>query len=119
MNCCFVVKFFSGDQLLVPIHNRSYKWGDGLFETMKVEKSRLLLEELHFERLFTSLDLLQIKRSEQFTQKNLLEKILELCRQNNCLESGRVRLAIYRKEDNSTGYSIEASPLDEKMDRWD
>src|SRR5215203_159645 len=119
MKCCFEGEFLPNDQPLVTVQNRSYKWGDGCFETMKVQHGRLILEELHFDRLFTSLDLLQISRSDQFTQAKLLENILELCRQNNCFQSARVRVAVYRKEDNTTGYSIEASPFDEKMNRWE
>lgn len=118
MKVCFNGTLCPADALLITAHNRSFKWGDGLFETIKVCEGRLLLEALHFERLFVSLRLLQIDSSGEFTQANLARQILSLCKENNCLPSARVRLAVYRTEDNTTGHLIEAIPLDEKVNRW-
>lgn len=118
MNVCFNGEFYPAGAPLLPVQNRGYKWGDGCFETMKVFSGRLLLEALHFERLFISLQLLQIEASENFTQAHLLSKILTLCQANDCLQSARVRLAVYRTETNKTGYTVEAVPLDEKVNQW-
>lgn len=118
MDVCFNGLFFPADTPLLPVQNRSYKWGDGVFETMKVFRGKLLLEDYHFERLFVSLQLLQIDCSETFTQTHLVTQVLQLCRHNNCLEHGRVRLAVYRAEENKTGYSIEAIPLEAQVNQW-
>jgi branched-chain amino acid aminotransferase len=100
------------------VQNQSYKWGDGLFETMKVFRGRLLLEAMHFERLFLSLRLLNITWENSLTQSRLVAQILQLCEQNNCIRHARIRLAVYRNEDNTAGYSIEAVPLDEQINQW-
>ena len=42
----------------------------------------------HFERLFTSLQLLQISAS--FSAEGLTENILQLCKANDCTQRGRV-----------------------------
>jgi branched-chain amino acid aminotransferase len=118
MEVCFNGQFFLADAPLLPVQNQSYKWGDGVFETMKVFRGKLLLEELHTERLFSSLQLLGIEWSIQVTRENLAIKVLELCRRNNCLSSARIRLAVFRNDDNTAGYSIEAIPLDEKVNQW-
>jgi branched-chain amino acid aminotransferase len=118
MKICFNGGFYPANASLLTVQNRSFKWGDGLFETMKVFKGRLLLESLHFERLFSSLKLLQLEASEQFTQATLVQKILALCAENNCLYCARVRLAVYRDEADQTGFSIEALPLDESLNQW-
>lgn len=118
MQVCFNGDFFPADAPLLPVQNRSFKWGDGVFETMKVFRGKLLLEALHFERLAVSLRLLGIKAVESLEQQHLAAKILELCRLNNCLPSARVRLAVFRQDDGSAGYSIEAIPLPETTNGW-
>ncbi|HET7897582.1 MAG TPA: aminotransferase class IV [Flavisolibacter sp.] len=118
MNVCVNGEFFPVDTPLLPVQNRSYKWGDGVFETMKVFRGKLLLKDLHFERLFVSLQLLEIDKTTSFTQETLLSQVLDLCLQNHCLEHARIRLAVFRNNDNSAGYSIEAIPLEEEAGRW-
>lgn len=118
MKICFNGELFLADAPLLTVQNRSFKWGDGLFETMKVFGGKLLLADLHFERLFSSLKLMQIELAEKFTQQNLVQNILALCDENNCLNCARVRLAVYRDEENQTGYSIEALPLEPEVNEW-
>lgn len=118
MEVCFNGQFFSADAPLVSVQNRSYKWGDGVFETIKVFRGKMLLEDLHAERLFSSLKLIGIEKSEQLAKNNLITQVLELCRRNNCLSSARVRLAVFRNDNNTTGYSIEAIPLEESINQW-
>lgn len=118
MNVCFNGAFFPADAPLLSVQNRSYKWGDGVFETMKVFNGKLLLEDLHFERLFVSLQLLGVEEKKSFSQNNIIAQILELCRQNNCLPHARIRLAVFRNEANKAEYSIEATPLDKMVNKW-
>ena len=46
--------FVLADQPLFTAANRSFKWGDGLFETATFYQGRLLLEAFHFERRSTA-----------------------------------------------------------------
>lgn len=118
MNVCFNGHFFPADAPLITVQNRGYKWGDGIFETMKVSEGRLLLADLHFERLLVSLQLLGIDRDESFSQEKLVKEVLTLCQQNNCLQHARIRLAVYRDEENKAGYTIEAVSLTEAVSQW-
>ncbi|MBB1283644.1 aminotransferase class IV [Flavisolibacter sp. BT320] len=118
MQVCFNGEFFPANAPLLTIQNRSFKWGDGVFETAKVFRGRLLLESLHFERLWASLRLLGTEVGKGFTQDSLVAQVLELCQRNDCLELARIRLAVYRQEDNTVGYSIEAVPLEDQINRW-
>ncbi|MCW3074452.1 MAG: hypothetical protein JWP69_1521 [Flaviaesturariibacter sp.] len=102
--------FVNADQPVLLASNRGLKYGDGVFETMRLHNGRLLLEELHFKRLFQGLQLLQINATH--LQKELLVKcIMDLCVRNNCLASARVRLAVYR-EAESSGFLIEANTIE-------
>jgi branched-chain amino acid aminotransferase len=113
---CFNNKILPASEPALTIQNRGYKWGDGVFETMKVHKGSVLFEELHFDRLSFSLKLLGI--DAPFRQKELAENILKLCSKNNCTELARVRLEVYREENGGAGYTIEAIPLDEAAMNW-
>ena len=113
---CYNGVFQPVDQPCLLVNNRSYKWGDGVFETIKVFKGRILLQSFHFERLLTSLQLLQMQ--PQFTLLELESHILALCVRNNCADLARVRLAVYRDEENTAGYTIEAIKLDQQSMNW-
>lgn len=118
MNVCVNGQFLPAAGPHLTVQNQSYKWGEGVFETAKVFRGKLLLKALHFERLFSSLRVLQINSGEAFNQAILINHILQLCEQNNCLAHARIRLAVFRNEDNSAGYSIEALSLDEGVNQW-
>jgi branched-chain amino acid aminotransferase len=100
--------------------DHSYRYGDGLFETMKIVKGNILLEEYHFERLFSGLETLKIKSPVLFTKQKISEQIKELCKKNNCEELARVRLSVSRGSgglydcDNKVFYLIESWPLEQK-----
>jgi branched-chain amino acid aminotransferase len=97
--------------------NHSYRYGDGLFETMKAANGKILLADLHFERLYKGLSLLKIKTSKVFSRQNLNEQIHDLCKKNNCEELARVRLSVSAGHgglydgDDKLDYIIECWPL--------
>ena len=108
---CHNGKFLPADSPLFTAGNRGFRYGDGVFETAKVFEGKLLLSALHFNRLFTSLQLLGIKPGPQFTPQILEENILQLCQKNSCAALARVRLAVYREEAGEAGYVIDAVEL--------
>jgi branched-chain amino acid aminotransferase len=74
--------------------DRSYRYGEGLFETIKVKNEKILLADRHFERLFKGLSLLKFSVPGFFTRQNAEREILDLCKKNNCRELARVRLSV-------------------------
>ena len=103
--------------------NRGYRYGDGLFETMKVVNESIALEQLHFERLFSGLLLLKFDIPKLVTAEKLQEEILHLCRKNECEKLARVRLSVFRgngglyDEDKTLQYVIECWPLNESVNK--
>lgn len=109
-------------QALLTADNRGLRYGDGLFETMKVVNGTVQLAPLHFERLFRGLSLLQFEPPASFTPAYLTERILELCQKNNAAKQGRVRLNVFRgngglydPENLHPNVIIEAWPLPEQQ----
>jgi len=100
--------------------DHSYRYGDGLFETMKIANRNILLEKYHFERLFSGLETLKFKIPAYFTRQKINEQVKELCKKNSAEGSARVRLSVSRGRgglydcDNDFFYLIESWPLDQK-----
>src|SRR5215217_1346154 len=113
---CLNGSFFQVKQPLLQASNRGFKYGDGLFETARFYQGRLLLAHYHFERLFSGLQLLHI--IPQFTSTQLLDLIAQLCEKNNCSAFARVRVAVYREEDNIGSFVIEATALELQKLHW-
>ena len=102
--------------------DHSYRYGDGLFETMRIVKGNILLEEYHFERLFSGLEILKFKSPALFTKQKISEQVKELCKKNSIEESAKVRLSVSRGSgglydcDNSLSYLIESWPVEQNND---
>jgi len=114
---CFNGKLVRGDEPILMASNRSYRYGDGLFETIKLQQGQLLLKDYHFERLFSGLSLLKFEIPALFTKEKLEKEIIDLCRKNDCEDLARVRLSVSRgngglyDEDNTLQWLIECWPL--------
>ena len=103
---------------LLTSSNRSFKWGDGLIETIRVQGGQIPLWPFHAERLFGSMKLLKMDRGDHLKEEEIFEQIVQLCHENHCASGSRVRLAVYREENNEAGYVIEALPLPKESIGW-
>lgn len=97
---CFNGKLISETEPVLLASNRAYRYGDGLFETIRVKDQRILLGHFHFERLFSGLSLLQYEIPVDFTISNLEEQINNLVESNHCTANARVRLSVFRGNGN-------------------
>lgn len=93
---CLNGKILPADQPVLRADNRGYRYGDGVFETMKMISGRIPLADLHMQRLFESLALLGFTQPTGFTPRKLLNNISRLARQNQCSQLARVRLSVSR-----------------------
>jgi branched-chain amino acid aminotransferase len=107
------------DSVLLTIANRAFKYGDGLFESMRLMKGKLKFAELHAERLQKGMKALKIDGYSQADSWFLREKVEELARRNK-IKHGRLRLTVYRDAEglytptqNKMAYCLEIQPIDE------
>lgn len=102
---------------LLTASNRAFRFGDSLFETIRLNRGDLALFEYHADRLFKGLRALGFEVQTQFDQQFLKESILKLAHINGITEYGRVRLTMFRKEGSDgtvtslADWIIECSPL--------
>ncbi len=116
---------FNGDivpfeQQILTISNRGFKFGDGLFESMRLMKGEVKFVDLHCERITKGLKLLKMDSWSQVDEWFIREKVEELARRNKTGPDGRIRLTVYRDGDglyspssNKMGYALEATKLAE------
>ncbi|TDH18280.1 hypothetical protein EXU57_23795 [Segetibacter sp. 3557_3] len=87
--------FRSPNDVNITIDNRSFRYGDGCFETMRVKGGKIMLEELHFDRLFSSLSRLRFDVPKSMSHAALCEQVSALAEKNR-QKLARVRLTVYR-----------------------
>jgi branched-chain amino acid aminotransferase len=99
--------------------NRSFKYGDGLFESMRLMKGQLKFTDLHADRLQRGMKALKMDGYSQMDAWFLKDRAEGLCIRNKC-KHGRVRLTVFRDGEglytpsqNKTGYCMEMQPMDE------
>ena len=85
------------DDVNITHDNRAYKYGDSVFETIKVINGKLVFWEDHNFRLMASMRMLRMKIPMNFTLEYLEEEILKTISINN-QNNLRVRLSITRKD---------------------
>lgn len=107
------------DSKLLTIGNRSFKYGDGLFESMRLMKGELKFANLHADRLQRGMKALKIDGYSQMDAWFLKKKVADLARRNKA-KHARIRLTVYRNAEglytpsqNKAGYCIELQPIDE------
>ncbi|MFZ1798745.1 MAG: aminotransferase class IV [Chitinophagaceae bacterium] len=110
-------KFHASDALLISSANRSFRYGDGFFETMKYANGQLVLQQLHFERLFASLDAMYFKKPFFLSPDFLLNKINALIAKNKHKGNVRVRINIFRG--NGGLYDPENLLANVLIETWD
>ena len=77
--------------------NRAFKYGDSVFETIKVINEKLVFWEEHYFRLMASMRMLRMKIPMNFTLEFLQDEILKTVLVNT-KNNSRVRLCITRKD---------------------
>jgi branched-chain amino acid aminotransferase len=110
---------FPSDAKLLTISNRGFRYGDGLFESMRLMDGELKFADMHADRLQRGMKALKIEGYSQMDAWFLKEKVAELSLRNKA-KHGRIRLNVYRNADglyaptmNSMGYCMELQPVDE------
>ncbi len=107
------------DNKLLTIANRAFKYGDGLFESMRLMKGQLKFPDLHADRLQRGMKALKLDGYSQMDTWFLKDKVEQLAARNK-IKHGRLRLSVYRDSEglytptqNKMGYCLELQPLDE------
>lgn len=102
--------------------NRAFRYGDAVFETIRLMNGEILFFERHLARLTRSMELLGMNMNDDLTFHNLYLSIRHLDQINHLKGNGRIRLEVYRNDgglytphSNNVSYLIEAAALHHKQ----
>ena len=105
------------DAKITP-NNRALKYGDSVFETIKLVNGKLIFWEAHYFRLMASMRMLRMKIPMSFTLEFLENEILKTAKATNSNNNLRIRLTIIRKDGgfylpltNEVDYLIESQEI--------
>ncbi len=88
-------KLFEKNTPVIGPDNRSFRYGDGLFETFKYKNENIVLGKEHFNRLWSGMKKMQFEIPVHFTKEILNEQIVQLIKKNKA-EHARIRLSVFR-----------------------
>lgn len=110
----------NADNFALLLQNRAYKYGDGLFETIKIIDSKIIFSEDHYFRLMASMRMLRMEIAMDFTLEYFENQILGLVEKLHLINA-RVRFTVFRDSEglylpdqNKIAFYIEARALDVK-----
>jgi len=114
-------KYIPESDPVFHIQNRAFRYGDSIFETMRIVNGRLCFWPDHFKRLKKGAALLGYEIDEQFSEENISDAIRTLFDKNEIKSDARVRLTVFRKdggyyspETNNISMALEVEPMTEE-----
>ena len=106
------------DQPVLKAGNRSFRYGDGMFETIRLMRGEVLFFEEHLRRIKKGMHLLGMESRDDLTFHNLYLLIRHLEQMNDLKGNGRIRLSVFRNEgglytphSNQVSFLLEADPV--------
>jgi len=110
------------DQQVLAVDNRGFRYGDGLFESMRCMNGAVKFPELHIDRIQKGMKVLKLENSSDIDSWFLREKVEELNRRNKTGPDARVKLTIFRDADglytptsNKSAYVLESQTLSDSQ----
>jgi branched-subunit amino acid aminotransferase/4-amino-4-deoxychorismate lyase len=103
---------------VLNVQNRGFRYGDALFETIRVMNGQPCFLEHHINRLLEGMKLMKMNKNEHFQADFFAQEIKKILEKNNISSGGRVRLTIFRNDggyytplSNDVCFLIEAEPI--------
>jgi branched-chain amino acid aminotransferase len=102
----------------VSFANRAFRYGDSLFETIRVCNNKIMFLRDHVNRLKLGMTVLRMNLPAEFNTENVNEFITQLLKHNVHAPHARVRFTVFRNdgghytpETNDISFLIESEPL--------
>jgi branched-chain amino acid aminotransferase len=106
---------------LFTLANRSFCYGDGFFESIRITGAEMPFIKNHFERIKETANILEINLDPTITVEWLQESVKELAIKNGVEQEGKARINFYRNEGglyapetNSSSVIIDVMPYQSK-----
>ena len=109
----------SAKSAILTEENRAFRYGDGLFETIRTHADKIYFWEDHYLRLMASMRILRMEIPMNFTMEYLSEEIIKLLEAKDLIhKASRIRMTVFRNDGglytpltNDTSFVISAEVL--------
>ncbi len=116
-------RIISRSGFCLPPANRAFRYGDGIFESIRVQQGKPLWIQHHYKRLSKSADKLKFNIDNDWSQEFFEDTIISLQNANhNSNTTSRIRFSLFRNDGglytpftNNASYLIESEPLDQNQ----
>ena len=109
----------SNESYVIRAGNRSYLYGDGIFESIRIINGKPINLANHINRMMEGAKKLKMRVPSYYDLEFYEEKILELIKKSGIYHGGKCRISLdrvsggtYLPESNEVEYFIEVMPLD-------
>jgi len=123
MKAIFNGELLDFNQIQLGIQDRGFRYGDGLFETIAIVKSKPRFLQRHFDRVVKGSNVLGLSL-EQITVENLQENCSKLIGENAIKDFGKLRFTVWRKgeelyapSEEGANFLLTAEPVDSPIIR--
>jgi branched-subunit amino acid aminotransferase/4-amino-4-deoxychorismate lyase len=118
-------KIIPQQDLIVGVENRALRYGDGLFESIRMIDGKIRFEQAHFDRLYQGMLALKMNIHTSFDFSFFVSEINALYKKNEIENDARIRFSVFRTDgglytpnSNNFLYLIELQPITEKGYQW-
>lgn len=113
-------KIIRRDEFAISPQNRAFRYGDGVFESIRMHGGVTLWEDLHFKRLQKAARKLHLKMIPGWSETSFNTYLSDLYQANHANEkAARIRLSLFRNDGglytpltNNASIVIESEPID-------
>ncbi len=112
--------FVLSDSPVLTTQNRAFRYGDGLFETMHANGTKVQFIDEHYVRLIYGIEKLYMHLPSYFNLKYINSLIVKLLNKNKLYQGAKIRLSVFRSDgglytplSNNISFIIEAKELEQ------
>ena len=82
----------------VSFENRAFRYGDSLFESIRLCNNKIMFLREHIGRLKLGMTVMRMNLPAEFNTENIYELIIQLLKHNTHAPNARIRLTVFRNE---------------------
>ncbi len=119
--CIFNGHLTSIYEPVLAFSNRAFRYGDALFESIRLANGQLLFLKEHINRLKLGMTVMRMNVPAEFNSENFAALIKQLLQKNELTEDARIRLTVlrndggyYTPETNDISFLIETEAINDK-----
>lgn len=97
MDVIYNNQLLSSEEIRLNFDDRSFLYGDGLFETIMLKYGKVRFIDLHIDRLMDGLQALSIVPPPFIIKENFSQRLQQLALLNGYPENARIKIQVWRK----------------------